>query len=206
MDKIISKIFRKKEIDSVEKFYIYHERKKIILFVPESHLNILIKKMSDFGAGIIGEYSMCSFRTSGIGTFKPGSKSTPYSGKKNILTNESEYKLEMECDSENLNKVIDAVINNHPYEEAVYEVHEFKKRRKDPVGIMITLRNFINTDVIMKRLNNNLNASDFYNVTEFKKIIITGFNNDKDVLQTAVFLGCRCILNNSKNKFKLHIL
>ena len=39
--------------------------------------------MCEAGAGIIGNYSYCSFYTKCIGTFKPNDKANPYIGKNN---------------------------------------------------------------------------------------------------------------------------
>ena len=130
MKESTNNFFDKSEILFTENFYKFSDRKKIVVFVPYESVDNLIEEMSNAGAGLIGNYKMCSFRTNGTGTFKPNSKAKPFSGKKNELSYEEEYKVEMECVTEKLNNVIDALLKNHPYDEAVYEIYDFKKREK----------------------------------------------------------------------------
>ena len=42
---------------------------KIVVFVPEDHVESVRNAMADAGAGVIGEYSRCSFIFSGDGLF-----------------------------------------------------------------------------------------------------------------------------------------
>lgn len=55
---------------------------KIIVTVPNENVQEVREAMCNEGAGIIGNYSYCSFSTKGIGTFKPSDKSNPYIGEK----------------------------------------------------------------------------------------------------------------------------
>src|SRR5512139_3015418 len=55
---------------------------KLSVFVPHTHVNIVADAMHREGAGIIGEYSHCSFRSSGAGTFRGSHQSNPSIGKK----------------------------------------------------------------------------------------------------------------------------
>ena len=82
--KNILNIFSKKEILSEEIFYGFKEKKKIVTYVPEDHADKLMSEMSKAGAGKIGNYEMCSFRTVGTGTFIPGKYARPFSGIKSL--------------------------------------------------------------------------------------------------------------------------
>ncbi len=97
---------------------------KISVFTPAEALEKVRNSMASAGAGRIGEYSHCSFRTSGIGTFIPSDKASPYLGLTGHLEEVSEYKLEMVCAEFCLNEVIEAMIESHPYEEVAYDVYE----------------------------------------------------------------------------------
>lgn len=44
---------------------------KIVVFVPLTHTDIVRQAIGDAGAGIIGNYSHCSFSSKGTGRYKP---------------------------------------------------------------------------------------------------------------------------------------
>ena len=76
------------------------------------------------GGGIIGEYSNCSFRTEGEGTFKGSNISTPAVGIKNKYEKVKEIKLEVLVDSWKLNSLLSsAMLSAHPYEEPAYDIY-----------------------------------------------------------------------------------
>ena len=53
---------------------------KLVTYVPDSHVEVVRDGLFEAGAGTIGNYSECSFITSGTGTFLPGHGSNPFSG------------------------------------------------------------------------------------------------------------------------------
>lgn len=201
-----SNVFRKKEILRIEKFYLFEERKKIAVYVPQSHINKLLKKMALSGAGNIGNYSECSFRTEGTGTFRPNAAAKPFSGKANKLSEETEFKFEMECNAGDLNKIICAMIRHHPYEEAAYEVYDFIKREKKSSGIIAELKQKMKADDLLKRINKNITEHNFIPGTMIKKPALISRNISKQVINSAVYAGCDCVLQRSKNNFILHLI
>lgn len=98
-------------------------RVKLVTFVPPSHVAEVRTAMSEAGAGVIGEYSECSFRSEGIGTFVPGSKAAPYSGKRGVVNEEAEVRLEMVLPAARTEAVTEALKRAHPYEEAAFDVY-----------------------------------------------------------------------------------
>lgn len=200
---LYKKIFRVSEILSVEKFFRYTEKVKIIVFVPGSHIEKLLKVMSEAGAGLIGKYIMCSFRSEGTGTFFPLKKAKPFSGKVNELSFENEFKFEMECEKGNVNSVVNALLKNHPYEEVVYEIYNFYKRDTKSIGMIIELKNVMKYDSLLKRLNKNLNSPDIGSIPEFKKIILTKSKADLNILNSVNYTGSSLLLEISKTNYKL---
>jgi len=99
---------------------------KLSVFVPLTHVNIVADAMHREGAGIIGEYSYCSFRSSGTGTFKGSHQSNPSIGKKGKVESVEEIKLETLVDEWKLSRVIDSMKKVHPYEEVAYDVYPLK--------------------------------------------------------------------------------
>lgn len=44
---------------------------KLVVFVPETHSDLVRKAMGEAGAGIVGHYNFSSFSVKGVGRFKP---------------------------------------------------------------------------------------------------------------------------------------
>lgn len=98
------------------------EQVKLIVFVPASHLAIVRDAVCAAGAGVIGDYTHCSFSTPGTGTFLPGSSTNPYSGRKGTLSEEAEHKLEVLVPKARTAPVMRALVAAHPYEEVAYDL------------------------------------------------------------------------------------
>lgn len=96
---------------------------KLSVFVPFTHIEQVAEAIFNAGGGVIGEYTNCSFRTIGTGTFRGTEKSNPRLGNKMNLEYVDEIKLEVLIDSFNSPKVISAMINAHPYEEVAYDLY-----------------------------------------------------------------------------------
>ncbi len=199
----IKKFFNEKEILSAEKFYEFINRIKIIVFVPHKFVELVAAEMSAAGAGRIGNYDMCSFRTEGMGSFKPNRKAKPLLGKKNHLSKIEEVKLEMECDPDNVNKVIDVLLKTHPYEEAAYEVYNFKKRSRKSTGVIINLKSKVKLQELFRRMNTKLTGEDLSLSHTFKKMIITDSDVSESVILSAGFTGSDYLISISNKNFKL---
>ncbi|NJL58286.1 MAG: hypothetical protein HC887_00220 [Desulfobacteraceae bacterium] len=55
---------------------------KLVVYVPSDYEQKVLNALFETDAGKIGEYSRCSFRVSGTGTFLPGEHTDPFIGKK----------------------------------------------------------------------------------------------------------------------------
>ncbi|MCP4229835.1 MAG: hypothetical protein GY771_06765 [bacterium] len=97
---------------------------KIIVFVTEDNLDDVRTAMARAGAGVIGDYTHCSFTTPGTGTFLGGEDSDPTVGKKGKLETVPEWRLEMLVSEDKLKSVIAAMKSAHSYEEIAYDVYE----------------------------------------------------------------------------------
>ncbi|HUI63865.1 MAG TPA: Nif3-like dinuclear metal center hexameric protein, partial [Bacteroidota bacterium] len=73
--------------------YALHD--KIVTFVPATHVEAVTEAMALAGAGVIGEYDHCSFRSPGRGTFRGSERSQPALGKRGVLERVEEIRLEM---------------------------------------------------------------------------------------------------------------
>lgn len=96
---------------------------KIVIFVPETHTDIVREAMGKAGAGKIGNYTHCTFSTKGIGRFKPEQGANPHIGEVGKLEEVVEERIETVCEREKLNTVIDAIKSVHPYDEIAYDIY-----------------------------------------------------------------------------------
>lgn len=95
---------------------------KLIVYVPELHESGVREALSRAGAGHTGNYSDCSFRTAGIGTFRPGIHSQPFIGARGQLEEVAESRLETVVGSLELGAALEAIRMSHPYEEPAYDI------------------------------------------------------------------------------------
>lgn len=96
---------------------------KLTVFVPEIHVEKVSASIFNAGGGIIGEYSHCSFRSDGEGTFKGSVSSNPVIGSKGKYEKVKEVKFEVLVDSWKLKNVVNAMLAAHPYEEPAYDIY-----------------------------------------------------------------------------------
>lgn len=97
--------------------------KKLVTFVPASHLQQVQEALFNAGCGHIGNYDSCSFFAEGKGTFRGNEHTNPFVGEKNKLSIEPEIRLETIFDAHKESKVIEALLSSHPYEEVAYDVY-----------------------------------------------------------------------------------
>jgi dinuclear metal center YbgI/SA1388 family protein len=94
--------------------------KKLVAFVPLENTQTVLDALYAAGAGQIGEYKNCSFRTEGIGTFTPTDKANPYIGALNKDEEVTENRVEVIFASHLENQILRALKTAHPYEEVAY--------------------------------------------------------------------------------------
>ncbi len=96
---------------------------KIVVYVPETHANILRKAIGDAGAGVIGKYTHCTFTMKGTGRFKPSEGANPTIGEVGKLEEVEEERIETVCEGDKLKAVLTAIRDVHPYEEPATDVY-----------------------------------------------------------------------------------
>ena len=147
---------------------------KLAVFVPVSHINKVAEAIYQSGGGIIGEYSHCSFRTSGTGTFKGSIESNPAIGKKGVAEFVEEVKLEVLVDKWKLNQVLDAVKKVHPYEEVAYDIYSLKNENANyGIGAIGELSEAMDTNDFLNFVSSKLKTSTLRYTNSKKKKIKT---------------------------------
>lgn len=96
---------------------------KIVVFVPQEYVDKVSYAMANAGAGVIGEYTSCSFQTNGTGTFRGSKSAKPFLGAKEKLEMVNEVRLEMVAPKARAQTIVNAMKTAHPYEEAAYDIY-----------------------------------------------------------------------------------
>jgi dinuclear metal center YbgI/SA1388 family protein len=95
---------------------------KLVVYVPSGHENAVMEAMFAAGAGHIGAYDRCSFRTSGTGTFRAGADTDPFIGTPGTYKETEELRLETIIPIQLRDRIIPRMIKAHPYEEVAYDL------------------------------------------------------------------------------------
>ena len=97
--------------------------RKLVVFVPEENVDAVAKALAGTGAGVIGDYTECTFRTRGTGTFRGGDETNPYLGEKGRLEEVEEVRMETVVPAHALRQAVGAATAAHPYEEMALDVY-----------------------------------------------------------------------------------
>ena len=101
---------------------------KLAFYVPEDFLEPVKEAVFSVGAGLIGDYDQCCWQTLGTGQFRPLKGSSPFIGEVGMgdeageLEKVNEYKVEMVCADNLIQKAVQALLDTHPYEEPAYDI------------------------------------------------------------------------------------
>ncbi len=104
------------------------ELRKLVIFVPEENVDAVAGALSDAGAGVIGEYTHCTFRTPGTGTFLGGEETDPYLGERGRLEKVEEIRLETVVPAHAAGRAVAAATAAHPYEEVALDLYPVEGR------------------------------------------------------------------------------
>lgn len=93
------------------------------MYVPESHSEKLRDAIGNAGAGVIGNYTHCTFTIKGTGRFKPVEGANPTIGEVGKLEEVQEDRIETVCTGDKLQAILKAIKEVHPYEEPATDVY-----------------------------------------------------------------------------------
>lgn len=114
---------------------VQEEWLKLTVFVPMDHLEKVRQAIGDTGAGMIGDYSHCSFYSQGTGSFLPLEGANPAIGSVGKAEEVSEARLESIFPAKDAGKIVTAMIEAHPYEEVAYDLVLLKNKMNSDEGI-----------------------------------------------------------------------
>jgi dinuclear metal center YbgI/SA1388 family protein len=97
---------------------------KLVVFVPVADADRVLDAVAAEGAGAIGDYDRCAWRTTGEGTFRPLPGASPTIGAVGEVASVEETRLEVVLPRARRAAVVRALLAAHPYEEPAYDVFE----------------------------------------------------------------------------------
>lgn len=171
------------EIIGLENLKILAPKKNTLLkletYVPTENVDAVLGKLYEAGAGQIGNYSDCSFQSSGKGNFKPNEKAKPHIGSANLAESVAEIKIELLIPSHLEGSIIATLKNAHPYEEVAYYLTSIKNSSQD-VGAGI-----------YGELNEAMEVTEFMNKlkADFNLKVIKHTNLCKEKIKTVAVCG-----------------
>jgi len=104
--------------------------RKLITYCPVDHADKVRSAIFEAGAGHIGNYDSCSFNSEGTGTFKALEGANPFVGEIDELHHEKEIRIESIFLFHLENKIIQALLAAHPYEEVAYDIYSLENKNQ----------------------------------------------------------------------------
>ncbi|QYJ15644.1 GTP cyclohydrolase 1 type 2 [Rubrobacter xylanophilus DSM 9941] len=101
---------------------------KLVVFVPEEHADSVAEALASEGAGVIGDYTHCTFRAPGTGTFLGGESTSPAVGERGRLERVAEIRLETVVPAHLARRAVEAAKAAHPYEEVALDLYPVEGR------------------------------------------------------------------------------
>jgi dinuclear metal center YbgI/SA1388 family protein len=105
---------------------------KLVTFVPEKDFQSVSEALFAAGAGRIGNYTHCSFRSPGTGTFFGEENTNPTIGRSGRLEEAPELRIETVVPISKVHDVVTALRKSHPYEEPAFDLQQLAA---PPTGI-----------------------------------------------------------------------
>ena len=132
---------------------------KLVVFVPPEEVEKVADAMFAAGAGHIGDYSRCSYRVCGTGTFLGGKSTSPAVGRKGRLEYVEEVRLEVIVPGQALPGVIQSMIEAHSYEEPAFDIYPLKPKPARGIGRVGTLPGAITLSSLARKLKRSTGAT-----------------------------------------------
>ena len=134
--------------------------KKLVVFVPNEHLEKVRLAIFDAGAGHIGAYDQCSFNLEGMGTFRGLKESDPFLGEPGLFHQEPETRVETIVPAPFIGKVVKAMERAHPYEEVAYDLYPLENKYElGGMGMVGDLEDPIDEEVFMSFIKDRFGVS-----------------------------------------------
>ncbi|WP_053957546.1 Nif3-like dinuclear metal center hexameric protein [Inediibacterium massiliense] len=177
-----------------------HEEKylKLVVYVPKDYVEKVGEVMCTYGAGHVGNYSHCTFRSEGIGTFMPLGGTNPFIGSQGNIEKVCEHRLESIVSKKDLHKIIENMIKAHPYEEVAYDIIPLENKiHYEGLGRVGQLEKNMTLSMLCKTIKEKLNMKTIKFIgnpqKEIKKVgLCTG--SGAEFIDDAYKVSCDCYI------------
>ncbi|AQX13205.1 Nif3-like dinuclear metal center hexameric protein [Elizabethkingia meningoseptica] len=177
----------------------------LTVYVPAENANELEQAIFDAGAGHIGFYDQCRFKTEGEGSFRPLEGANPKIG--NVATREyvEEAQLSFVFESYKKNKILAAMRAAHPYEEVAYQVYNLDNDNQyEGLGQYGELKEEMNAEAFLNLVKEKfaLKVIRYSNMLDkkIKRVGVLGGSGASGI-KAAIGAGCDIYLSGD---FKYH--
>ncbi len=132
--------------------------RQLVTFVPPASREKVLAALHAAGAGQIGHYSDCAFRTEGTGQFRPSADARPFIGEASgPLEEVAEERLELVFPAPAQAAILAALRQTHPYEEVAYYLTKLENEHPDVgAGMVGTLPEPLAPDAFLHHLKSVL--------------------------------------------------
>lgn len=107
---------------------------KFVVFCPTTHAEEIRHALGKAGAGAIGDYTACSYSSTGTGRFTAVNGANPYVGQVGLEEEVPEERIEVIVPQAIQNRVLKAMFAAHPYEEPAYDFY-LLDQKEDALGL-----------------------------------------------------------------------
>lgn len=173
------------------------EECKIVTFCPREAVEQVRSALATVGAGMIGDYRLCSFESPGTGTFMGLEGTHPVIGEVGRLERVPEVRLEMVIGQRALALAMRTLQQAHPYEEPPVEIHALEPRPMRSVGggRRITLDQPATLAEVVERTKNTLGVRSVRvaqgrNAPEAHRVIGACAGAGGELVDEAITQGC----------------
>jgi dinuclear metal center YbgI/SA1388 family protein len=130
---------------------------KLAFFAPLNNTKFILDALFAAGAGKIGQYENCSFRTEGTGTFLPSEMAHPAIGSTGKLEEVQEHRIEVMFPAHMQMQILSALRQAHPYEEVAYYLTPLENENQEVgAGAIGELPNALDPDDFLSMLKEKM--------------------------------------------------
>lgn len=176
----------------------------LTVLVPLESTDSLVEALGKAGAGQIGNYKNCSFKTEGTGTFMPAEQATPRIGQLNKQEEVKENRVEVLLPKSFTQQVVAAMYQAHPYEEVAYFLQDVLNKNQDVgAGAIGLLNKPLSQDEFLAYLKEAMNLRVIKHTTwskTIRKVAVCG-GSGSFLLKKAISVGADAFISSD---FKYH--
>ena len=173
---------------------------KLVTYTIPENAEKVRNAMFEAGAGKLGNYENCSFKSEGTGSYMGGEDSNPVIGAKLELVEANELKIEVTFEKHLKNKILEALFSNHIYEEVAYEIYNLQNDYQNiGLGMIGDLENEMSETDFLKHVKTtmqygSIRHSELLN-KPVKKVAVLG-GSGSFAIKNAILAGADVFLTS----------